>query len=168
MTDSPEARRENFDEALIGFLNALGSRSLRSFDINPSDYPGVWLTTWTELTTQGLLEDFNIQVDMYRLTGSGYLEALRVSGSSGEPQFQENLGSLCKVLKDSLKGRREFALISFQDVVARSRLSEAFVENAIDADLIGNILGRTGARWDGQCLVIRVPHDFGLPPMAPG
>jgi len=162
MTLSPQARRKNLEEALIGFLDALGDRPLRCLDIIPSAFPGLLPTTWIELTNGGLLKDQNIQIPMFRLTCAGYVEALKVSGRSGEPRFLEGLGNLCKVLKSHLpKDRTGDALISFDELVTKCGLSEAFVENALDADLIRHILGRVGAYWDGQG-VVRVPQDFGL------
>ena len=67
-------------------------------------------------------------------------------------------------MKHSLKGRSDFALIPFEDLVAESGVSEAFASNALDADLIHHILGRIGAEWDGEHLV-KVPNDFGLAPI---
>jgi hypothetical protein len=165
MTLSPQARCENFDEALTAFLKALGDRPLRSLDISQSDYPSVCRTTWTELAEHGFLEDLNANAAMYRLTGPGYAEALKVSGRSDERWFQEDLGCLCKVLKDALCGRSEDEFIPLQVAATNSGLTEAFVENAIDADLIWEIFGKVGAHWSGEHL-IRVPHNFGLPPMA--
>jgi hypothetical protein len=71
---------------------------------------------------------------------------------------------MCKVLKGCLKDRTDFGLISFYDLVTASGVPEAFAQNALDADLIRHVLGRNGAKWDGDHTV-RVPHDFGLAPM---
>jgi len=84
-------------------------------------------------------------------------------GRSDDPPFREKLSRLCNVLKDSLKGRTDFALIPFQELVTQSGVSEEFACNALDADLIGNMLGRIGATWEGKHFV-KVPRDFGLAP----
>lgn len=164
MTLSADARRRNLDEALVSFSDALGDGWFCTFYISPSDFPNVIETTWPELVRRGLLKDANMNEEMYKFTDSGYVKALKVSGRSEKPEFREKLGRLCKVMKDSLKGRSDFALISFQDLVTESGVSEAFASNALDADLIRNILGRIGAEWDGEHLV-KVPNDFGLPPI---
>ena len=164
MTLSRDARRRNPEEALVSFMDALGDGWFSAFYINRSDFAHVLPTTWTELTKRGLLKDMDMNVEMHQLTPLGYITALRVSGRSDEQQFRENLGRLCKVLKDSLKGRSDFALIPFQELVAESGVSEAFAYNALDADLIRHILGRIGAAWDGEHLV-KVPNDFGLAPI---
>lgn len=164
MTLSPDARRRNLEEALVSFLDALGDGWFCVFYISPSDFPNVLPTTWTELTKRGLLKDSDMNVEMYELTPLGYVTALRVSGRSDEQQFRERLGRLCKVLKDSLKGRTDFALVPFQELVAESGVSEVFASNSLDADLIRHILGRIGAAWDGEHLV-KVPNDFGLAPL---
>ncbi len=164
MTLSPDTRRRNLNEALVSFLDALGDGWFCVLYISPSEFPNVQPTTWTELTKRGLLKDRDMNEEMYALTPLGYVTALRVSGRSDELQFREKLGRLCKVLKDSLKDRSDFALIPFQELVAESGVSEAFAYNALDADLIRHVLGRIGAAWEGEHLV-RVPNDFGLAPI---
>ena len=164
MTLSSDARRRNLDEALVSFMDALGDGWFCVFYISPSDFPHVLPTTWTELTKRGLLKDRDMNVEMYELTLLGYVTALMISGRSDDPQFREKLGRLCKVLKDSLTGRTDFALIPFQQLVTESGVSEAFACNALDADLIRHILGRIGAAWNGEHLV-RVPNNFGLAPI---
>jgi hypothetical protein len=164
MTLSADARLVNLNEALIAFLNALGESQFSYFYIMRTDYPGVLDTTWTELTRRGWLKDTNMNVTSYQFTPFGYVQALKISRRSEEPQFRERLGSICKVLKDSLKDRTDFDLIAFQDLVKESGVSEGFAQNALDADLIWHIFGRIGAQWEGEHLV-RVPHDFGLTPM---
>ena len=100
---------------------------------------------------------------MYKFTPPGYVTALEVSGRSEKPEFREKLGRLCKVLKDSVKGRSDFAWVPFDTLVAESGVSTEFVYNSLDADLIRHVLGRIGAEWDGEHLV-KVPIDFALPP----
>ncbi len=163
ITLSVDARRRNLVEALVSFVDALGDGWFCVFYISPSEFPNVLKTTWPELIKRGLLKDTAMNEEMYQFTPLGYVTALRVSGRSDEQQFRENLGRLCKVLKDTLKGRSDFALIPFRELVAKSGVSEAFAYNALDADLIRYILGRIGAAWDGEHLV-RVPNDFGLAP----
>jgi hypothetical protein len=103
----------------------------------------------------------NVSVEIYQLTSLGYVTALKISGRSNEPQFSEMLGKLCKVLKGRPKGRTDFALISFQDLVRESGVFEAFAYNVLDADLVARMLGRIGATGEGEHLVI-VPHDSAL------
>jgi hypothetical protein len=164
MTLSADARRANLNEALLAFLDKLGDGQFCWFYIIRTDYPDVLPTTWTELSNRGLLKDTDTNVETYQFTPRGYITALKLSGRSDEQQFREGLGNLCRVLKGCLKDRTgDFALIVFTNLVKESRVSEAFAQNALDADLIRHVLGRIGARWDGDQLV-RVPHDFGLTP----
>jgi hypothetical protein len=164
MTLSADARITNLNEALVAFLNALGEEQFSYFYIMRTDYPSVLDTTWTELTRRGWLKDANINLRCYQFTPFGYIQALKISKRSEEPQFRERLGSICKVLKGSLKGRADFEFIAFQDLVKESGVSAAFAQNVLDADLIWHVLGRMGAEWEGEHLV-RVPHDFGLTPI---
>lgn len=161
MTLSAAARRSNLNEALIAFLNGLGDQQFTVHYIDPKDYPDVLPTTWRELTNRCWLEDTNMNFEMYKFTPSGYVKALEVSGRSKDPQFRAELGKICKVLKDSLKGRTDSAHFYLQELVKQSGVSEAFICNR--RRLIRYVLGRISAHWDGERL-IRVPHDFGLTP----
>jgi hypothetical protein len=164
MTLSSDVRRQNLGSALASFLDALGDKLFCTFYISPSDFPDVLATTWMELTTRGLLNDMNLNAEMYQLTPLGYVTALKISGRADDPQFREKLGRLCKVLKGSLKDRTDFVFVAFHDLARESGLSEEFARNALDADLIGRILGRTGATWEGEHIV-RVPNNFGSTPL---
>lgn len=164
MTLSPNERLNNLNEALIALLNHLGNNPFIAFFIEPMHYPDVFPTTWKELVDSVFIKDLGMNVRMYRFTRFGYIEALKQSGRSDQPQFREGLGNICRVLKYSLKGRTDFGHVVFQDLVRESGVSEAFAHNALDADLIRHILGRNGAEWDGEHLV-RVPIDFGQTPL---
>jgi hypothetical protein len=164
MTLSIMVRRKNLNEALVSLLNSLGEAPFTDLTFVPSHYPDVLPTTWTEMTKCGLLEDEGMNIVAYRLTKYGYIRALQESGRSEDPEFREQLGKICKVLKGCLNGRTDFGLISFHELVKESGVSEAFAQNALDADLIRHVLGRNGPGWDGDHAV-RVPHDFGIPPM---
>jgi len=162
MTLSTDARRRNLDEALASFVAALGDGWFSPFYINPSQFPDVLDTTWPELVRRGLLKDANINEERYKVTPFGYVTALKVSRRSDDPEFRRKLGNICKVLKDSVKGRSDFALVPFDTLVADSGVSTEFAYNALDADLMRHVLGRIGAEWDGEHLV-KVPIDFGFP-----
>jgi len=165
VTLSVDDRRENLKEALIGFLDVLGDRSFSNFWIDPNEFPEVLATTWTDLTAKYWLREMNWNIQMYQFTPSGYVQALRISGRAKDTQFREDLGKICKVLKDSVKGRASFSFFGLHELAKESGVSVTFAQNAIDADLIRYVLGRVGARWEGDSLVIKVPHNFGLTPL---
>jgi hypothetical protein len=148
-------------EALVAFLRALGESKFTFFLIDPTQCPDVLPTTWLELTNNGWIRDMDMTPQSYQFTAMGFVEALRVSGLSEEKQFRENLGRVCNVLKGRVKDRTTFSFIPFWDLVKESGLSEAFVQNAIDADLIRWVLGRIGAQWEGEHL-IKIPRNFAL------
>ncbi|MGO9273228.1 MAG: hypothetical protein ACLQOO_23830 [Terriglobia bacterium] len=164
MTLSVDARLKNLNDALLAFLNALGEERFLLFFFEPTDYPDVLPTTWTELTNAHLLEDMNWTSRAYRFTPRGYIRALKLSGRLNEEKFKQELGKLCAVLKRTLPNRNDFGLIGFQELVKESGVSEAFAQNALDADLIRHVFGKTGARWHGDHYV-EVPQDFGLAPI---
>ena len=81
-------------------------------------------------------------------------------GRSDDLPFRERLSRLCDVLKDLLKGRTDFALIPFEELVTESGVCEEFTCNALDADLTGDMLGKIGATTEGEHFV-KLPSDFG-------
>jgi hypothetical protein len=164
MTLSTDARRANLNEALIAFLGKLGDEQFLWFRIEPGEYSDVWPTTWIELTGKRLIRDMNMTLEGYGFTVTGYVEALKLSGKSDEQTFREGLGSLCKALKGHVKDRTDDGLVAVHDLVKESGVSEAFVHNALDAELIDRILRKKGAHWHGEHFV-RVPRDFGLTPI---
>jgi hypothetical protein len=64
-----------------------------------------------------------------------------------------------------VKGRTTSSLVDLWSLLKESGLSEAFVRNALDADLIGRVLGRIGVHWEGDSYIIKVPPNFGLTPL---
>jgi hypothetical protein len=161
LTMSSGDRRAYINQALAEFLNSLGDGMLCHFRIEPKDYPAVLKTTWLELTSRGWLHDMDMNPEMYELSAAGYVEALHLSGRCKKPEFLEALGRICMVLKGRMKDRADSQLIDFYTLVREANVSEGFAFNAIEADLIRCVIGKVGARWDGE-LLIEVPPDFGL------
>ena len=161
MTLSINDRKADANKALCEFLSGIEGQHFDTY-IAREKYPHVLPTTWTELVKCRWLREMDMNVEYYRFTVPGYVQALKVSQQSDEPAFREGLGRICKVLKGCLKGRTECALVIFDDLITQAGVSSPFASNAIDCDLIRYVLGRVGAEWDGEHL-IRVPNDFGHP-----
>lgn len=98
---------------------------------------------------------------MYKMESSGYLQALRMSGRSKDPKFRSDLGKMCAALKGRVKGRSASDFVGLYELMTETGLSEAFIRNAVDADLFRNVFGNAGVEWAGDH-AIHVPHTFGL------
>lgn len=169
MTLSADDRGTNHREALVAFLDRLGDQHLALFEIRKKDLPRVLKTTWVELMRKGFLVDESpLGTERLKLTCSGYVAALEVSGRSKEPGFLEDLRRLCAALKNCVKRRADleadFKIISLQCLVEGSGLSKAFALNAIDCELIERVFRQRGAKWT-DCKsrhFIKVPSDVGI------
>ena len=83
MNSPCDAKRRILDEALASFLEAVGEEQFRTFPLSPSDFLHVPLAIWMQLINRGLLEEVDMNYEMYRLTPLGYVTARKASGHSG-------------------------------------------------------------------------------------
>lgn len=83
----------------------------------------------------------------YALTGSGWLQALRDSGVVQDPVFLRDAGKLFATLKKHVKGREQNSMITLDNAAKESRLSESWIFNAIESNLLQAVFGKEGAVW---------------------
>lgn len=171
VTLSNKDREADIEKALRLMLDELGSRALDAVDINTTSVPfdGVLRTTWRELLQQGLVElvgRWN-SAEVYAITGQGWLQALRITGRIDDPAFRGQMFTLKARLQAAVKSRHLDVRLYTDEFAAASGLSEDFVYNAIESELLDNERNIHGAYWDlinakrGQLIV--VPVQFGLP-----
>lgn len=80
-----DPKRRILDEALASFLEAVGDEQFCTACLSPSDFPHIPLTIWMDLSNWGLLEEVDMNYEMYRFTAVGYAAALKASGRSDAP-----------------------------------------------------------------------------------
>ncbi len=97
----------NLSKALTLLLDRLGERPFYMDEVVNDDLTvaHIYRTTWQELTDRELVTARNgIGCCRYQLTGSGWREALKLTGQLDAPEFQERFARLNTVLKSLVNG----------------------------------------------------------------
>ena len=94
----------------------------------------IYRTTWQELTDRELVTARDgIGCCRYQLTGSGWREALKITGQLDAPEFQERFGRLNTVLERLVNGRKEEGSAQTHIVAAQARVPESWLFNMLES-----------------------------------
>jgi len=165
MTISKTKQLENLDLAFRLILVELGGRAIFEafFDPRSDSFADILATTWKELCDQRWLEERDLYgCPHYRLTGTGWMEALWRTGAGKKTELQERSGGLAGALKGHVKGRNQDAIVELSKLAEESGLSPGWVFNAIESNLIEAVHRKRGAQWEDRGTLIRVPLNFGM------
>ncbi len=152
-------------QVLALMLYHLGDRRICTtyFDSTNAPFDTFLKTTWIELHERHYIASLFRGMPTYKLTKWGYARGLKEANALGEPHFKARLGKIASVLKNSVKGRTQAALVSVETIVRESNLDDGFVYNALEANLLEEVLGIHGTAWpqgfEGRLVV--VPITFG-------
>ena len=166
MTVSKNEREENHRVAFRLMLQELGDRAIDTtfFDSSRPPFEGrVLRTTWEELDRQGNVQ--RMGSSLYRLTPKGWLIGLEILGTSKSSEFMERLGRLLAAVKAHVKGRRESATVSLQQLAEESKEAEGWIFNVIDSRASSTGSDRKGADWMERGRLVSIPVDFNLKPV---
>jgi len=162
MSLSEKQRLDNVDLALSLFLKAADGKWFIHAFFNGEDpiFSDILSTTWDELQRRHYIA--TALRDSFVFTEYGWRIALEKANKKSE--FNEQLGRLCASLKKQVDGRTQQAATTVEDLARDTGLSDYFIRNVIDSDLIGHWLNRHGAKWAdprfrGKLIV--VPIGFG-------
>lgn len=166
MTISKEKRMEDLEKALMLMLEQIGDRRLNSvpFKLGELPFDTILPTSWPTLEQYGwiTITRYFGGAGHFRLTGHGWLTAMRAGGHTDTEHFNQKLGLLMKTLKAKVDGRSRIALVRVAEVAATSGLPEAFIWNIIESDAITVLKDRESADWAGSgSNVIKIPIGFG-------
>jgi hypothetical protein len=153
------------DLAFRLMLPELGDKAIFAtfFDPGSASFKEVLTTTWKELCDQHWLEEREVDGHpQYRMTGSGWMEALWRTGAGEKSELKERSGKLAAVLKDRVKGREKDVVIELTKLANEGGLSPGWVFNAIESNLIETLLRRRGVQWEDRVALVRIPSNFGL------
>ena len=167
MTLATHIRLENHKAALRLMMQELADRALDTSLFNTSQPPfdaHVLPTTWSELARHGLVE--TVRSPQYRLTARGWLAGLEVTGESHSPEYSKRIARLLAAIKRHVKGRKDSAIVSLQQLAVESGEPEGWIFNIIDSRSSGTAQ-RTEARWYGGHTgrLVEIPVDFNLEPV---
>lgn len=167
MTLSDASRSEAMEIALTTMLAELRDRAFTGvhFAIASEPFATLPQTTWLELEGEMFVEPrHSIGNWAYRMTGRGWIAALRLSGQFESDELRDRAVALRSALKDLVKGRA-LAGVSTDlfSIHAKAGLHINWLQNALDSRLMQHI-------WPSEHLDldlsdglrhIRVPARFG-------
>ena len=169
MSLSKQARHDDIQKALELMLARLGEQAIDRVLFNRDEPPfdQIYPTTWKELAEKYLIKPLDgAGPQLFWLTGYGWYAALEQANRFSDPTLIEKMSALSAALKDSVKGRDTEALLYVGNLATQTGLSEDWIYNAIESNLVGRQFGRRGAKWAaGIKNTIIVPIDFGLEPL---
>lgn len=146
--------------------NLRGRTFLGAFIDERSLDPSILPTTWIEFKKRYLIQEALPGSGYYTLSGSGWIAGLKLLNQFDTPEMKSRTGKLCAALKDRVKGRQYEQLVHVSEIASEADLSEDFVRDAIESDLIRELFGTKGAGWatpQDRGKFIEIPVDFGLP-----
>ena len=163
MSLSMKERKDNLVLTIrLMMQNLAEPYSWQEHDATEAKFVNVHRTTWEELMERGLVKGRSF--DRYTLTGDGWIAGLKAVGLFDDTIFRGKAGLLSKSLKAKIS--REWGFTDRQTVASETGLSEFFVYDAIDSQLLRALFNQTDATWaqgDEMKNSIDIPPRFGLP-----
>jgi hypothetical protein len=165
MSISKEERQTDTALALQLMLQHVGDRRISEcfFDSTEPPFNAIQRTTWTELQESNCVKPF-LDSQHYCLSGSGWLQALQETGTTRDRAFQRAAEKLLASIKKHVKGRQgNVRMVGLQTLARNSGLSENWIYNAIESNLIEAQFKRQGPTWvhGFEGTAIHVPITFG-------
>jgi hypothetical protein len=155
----------NVSKALTLLLDRLADRPIYTDEVVNDDLTvaHIFPTTWQELADRELVTARDgIGCCRYQLTGSGWREALKLTGELDAPEFQERLGRLNAVLKSLVHSRKE-SFAQTHIVASEARIPESWLFNILESGIWEHVQRRRGAVMDDSKTLVVVPPDFSAP-----
>src|SRR5579872_922397 len=143
MTISKRTRVRDMGNAFHLIVDELQSRRVSDAVFSPDAEPfsKCTNTTWQSMSRGGwLTETQSSGRPHYMLTPSGFREGLRRVPIPEGRSLNEGLGRLQAAAKIHVEGRNQEAVVNFEELQKDCGLSEEFVFNAIQCDLVGHFL----------------------------
>ena len=165
VTISQTDQLRNIELAFRLILVELRDRAISEtfFDAHSDSFKDVLGTTWKELCDQHWLEEREIYGRVhYRLTGSGWMEALWRDRAGERSELRDSATKLSSVLKAHVKGRHEDVTVELSRLAHETGLSSAWVFNAIESNLLEVLHRRRGVQWVDRGTLVRIPLNFGM------
>jgi hypothetical protein len=167
MTMGDSDRRTDAEKLLGALLEALGDDAIdvRLFDPASPQFEGFLNTSWGELETSEFVVSTPVPPDFfYRLTPSGWIEALVRHGFLNDEGIRGRLADFAAALKAKVKGRTASAVVDLDSLASETGIPAGWIFNAVDSRLINRIHRRRDASWleGARGRLVVVPADFGM------
>src|ERR1035441_4488420 len=136
MTLSRQRRIREMTDTVRMMSEDVGEDAIWKVDIDAKSdrYKHVHVTTWKQLLDDGLIK-FRF-FDTYNLTDYGWRKGIDIRELHNQSEFRGKMARLAAVLKDEVKGRRKERYLEVSQIAERSGLTEDFIFNAIEAEIL--------------------------------
>jgi hypothetical protein len=147
MTLSADARKQAIRDALTLMLAAVGDRAfdeafcdVRRHDVSVAPFDGLSWTTWEDLEARSYVRPaHSIGLRTFRLTGAGWIAALKVARQYDTPAQKNRILTLRQALIDANKGRPALGtLVSIPEIVEWTGLPRGWVTSAVLSQLLAS------------------------------
>jgi len=140
------------------------------FVVSDSRFSGVPTTTWIELKDYKRVKPVPHESGpAYRLTGSGWVEGLRLAGMLNTPEVLSKTQAVMRALKQVVEGRdyHHDPLIEIAFLSLKSGQSAEWCFNLVHSGLLRAMFPtkNMNAYWDDNSGGVRVPATFGQEPI---
>lgn len=173
MTLSSKERSDNVAMAMRKLMARVGEQWIGGvlFDVLDPEIVDILPTTWAFLQRQYWIVESGSTMGghiRYRLTGRGWIEGLRLTGSLGGAELRDRVIQLRARLKDQVKGRAGDADLFLPDFCQATGIPEEWVYNVVENGLLSHFFPHDIVDvdwWDhnSRSRLLRVPVDFGIP-----
>jgi hypothetical protein len=139
MPIDPKRRASDRQRALILMVESQGDEQRISVAPFDAEFAALVPTTWRELVDEGSIEERGEKPGpTYRLTPSGWLSGLQLSGAFSRQDVRERAITIRRALKERVKGRRDHydALVDVRQFAGELRLPVGWVWNAMRSNLL--------------------------------
>ena len=169
MTISVKSRREQRDLVLRIMGNAVGldtDYDQVQFSVEDRPFTDVPRTTWPELAEGGRVKRLpQSGPEIYRLTGRGWIDAIRSAGLTQSQESQERCSRTMAGLKAHVQRDSEYhQLVDLYNLEQETGLSRSWLFNATNSGLLREEFSKKNmnAYYDADSRGIRVPSTFGM------
>lgn len=164
MTLSAKGRQNYLYNAFEKILSELKDFAIDTYFFNPTIVPlnNFPLTTWADMREEGWITNHDVNgVQCFRLTGIGWLEALRVTEWLYNDEYTRRMGIIAAALKNKVKTRNSDVTIPLKTITDESGLPEGWIFNAIDSRLIEERWKRYSGYWLEKGRLLFIPANCG-------
>lgn len=172
MTISVQQRQENLDLALRKMMESVGEKWFGGvlFDVLDPEFKDIMPTTWASLERQWWVNETCSTMGghiRYRLTGTGWIEGLRLTGALHSVDLRDRIIHLRARLKDQVKGRSGDADVFLPEFCTANGIPKEWLWNVVESKLLEHFFANdiVDIGWwshNTRLQILRVPVDFGM------
>lgn len=150
------------DELLMKIMVSNGNGRIGYTRWEQNEFLGYPPTVWHALYKKGFLEDAAvIGGDEFFLEPAGFLKGIKLNETYADPAFVSSLQAILTAARDLLDDRSEPKYVDLHEIAIPAKVSEEFLANIIDCNVIEEKFDRVGISWANRyALLVEVPQNL--------